>query len=210
MLASLRKRVAASSFLSSSLWILYFFLLSGTASIGGRKISQPEESITSCGMAEASEVGALLLDLIRMISNARQNSCLSERRAQASSSYVFKRKQMQHRLEKKTQNCHIFDSRATKLFRCFLPHGNLCEIHFVDEALCAFCGKACIDYLDIDLYSACHLRFTGKVKAAANALPPLPNVIHVCWWPYFKSHYTIKMGFYINNLCEYIYTHIYI
>lgn len=52
-------------------------------------------------MAEASEVGALLLDLIRMISNARQNSCLSERRAQASSSYVFKRKQMQHRLEKK-------------------------------------------------------------------------------------------------------------
>lgn len=75
--------------------------------------------------------------------------------------------------EKKSQNCHIFDSRVTKLFRSFLPHGNLCKIHFVDEALCVLCGRACIDYLDIDLYSACHLRLTGKAKAAINVLPLL-------------------------------------
>ena len=50
-------------------------------------------------MAEPSEVGAVLLDLTRMISDTQQNSCLSERWAQVSSSYIFKSKQIQHRLK---------------------------------------------------------------------------------------------------------------
>lgn len=50
-------------------------------------------------MAQQSQAGALLLDHIRMISGARQNSCLSERQAQAPSSYTSKRKQIQHCLK---------------------------------------------------------------------------------------------------------------
>lgn len=191
MLASLRKRDIAPCFLSSSLWILYFFLLSGMALIGRRKISQPEESITGCGMAEPSEAGALLLDLIRMSSNAQQNSCLSERRAQASSSYIFQKEANTAPFEK-SLNCHIFYSRATKLFRCFLPHGNLCKIRFVDEALCAFCGRACIDYLDTDLYSTCHLRYTGKAKAAINALPPLHSLLSYVYAGHHISHHVTQ------------------
>lgn len=50
------------------------------------------------------------------------------------------------------------------------------KYRFLGEAFSAFCGGACIDYLDIDLRSACHLGFTGKVKAAVNALPPLHSL----------------------------------
>lgn len=171
MLASLRNTDIAPCFLSFSLWILYFFLLSGTAFIRRWKISQPEESTTGCGMAAPSKVGALLLDLLRMISNAQQNSCVKDGHRHHPATLP---KGSKYTIWKKSQNCHIFDSRVTKLFRSFLPHGNLCKIHFVDEALCVLCGRACIGYLDIDLYSACHLRLTGKAKAAINVLP-LPH-----------------------------------
>lgn len=50
-------------------------------------------------MAQQSQVGVLLLDHTQMISSARQNSHLSERQAQASSCYTFKRKQIQHCLK---------------------------------------------------------------------------------------------------------------
>jgi len=113
----------------------------------------------------------------------------------------------------KSQNCHIFDSRPTKLFRCFLPHESLYKIHFVDEALCGLCSRACIDYLDIDLHSACHLRFTGKAKAAITASPPLHSLLsHV----YFGDHISCQLiqrrwGFaltlYVNI---YIHTGIYV
>lgn len=79
----------------------------------------------------------------------------------------------------KHPNCHIFDSRPTKLFRSFLPHQNPCKIHFVDAALCALSGTACIYYLDKDLRSACHLSwgFTREVRQLSLPLPPLHRLL---------------------------------
>lgn len=77
----------------------------------------------------------------------------------------------------KSQNCHIFDFRGTKLFRCFLPHGNLCKVHFVDEAPSALCGIAYVVFLHIDLYSEYPLRFIGKAEAATNAVPSLHSLM---------------------------------
>lgn len=114
---------------------IYFSWLSGAALIGRGKVSQPGEPITGCSMAQQSQAGALLLDHTRMISKARQNGCLSERRADIIQLHF--QKEANTALFEKSQNCHMFDSRAPTVFRCFLPHGNLSKIHFVDEALCS-------------------------------------------------------------------------
>lgn len=53
-------------------------------------------------------------------------------------------------LLKESQHGHVFDSRATELFRCSPPRGNLWKIDFAAEALCAFCDRACLDFLDPD------------------------------------------------------------
>lgn len=107
-----------------------------------QKVSQPGEPITGCSMAQQSQVGVLLLlDHTWVISSAAQKSCLSER--QAGITQLHFQKEANTALLEKSQNCYMFDSRAPKVFRCFLPHGNLCRIHFVDEALCVLCGRLC-------------------------------------------------------------------
>lgn len=95
-----KERELLTHSLSSSLKILYFFLLSGTALIRRQKIPQPEESITCYGMAEPSETGAVHWDLVRTISDAQQDSAVSKRWAWTRSSHIVKRRQiLQHRLK---------------------------------------------------------------------------------------------------------------
>lgn len=117
--------IPAPCSLCSSLRILHFFLIRGTALIGRQKI-QP-------AVAEPTEVGAVHWDLIRMISSVQQNSRAAERSART----CFQKEVNTTELFEKQQNCHIFDSRAAQWFRSFLPHQRLCKIHFEDVALCA-------------------------------------------------------------------------
>lgn len=98
----------------------------------------------------------------QMISGAGQNSCLSER--QAHITQLHSQKEENTTLE--NLRIAMFDSRAPEVFRCFLPHGNLCKIHFVDKACCVLCGRLC-RYRQV-CTGAYHL-ISEKARAAINA-----------------------------------------
>lgn len=149
VLASLRKRHIAACILPPFLWILYFSWLRGVALMGRGKISQPGEPITGCSMAQQSQ---------------GERCCWitpGDQQGPTERLFVWKTgrhhpatlsKEANTALFEKSQNCHMSDSRAPEVFRCLLPHGNLCKIHFVDEAVFSVAGCA-----DIDWHSACHL-----------------------------------------------------